>query len=253
MFSRYLDDIDNYSSDEGTYLDVPFVPTDEVVMDAMLELANVGPKDVLYDLGSGDGRIVVSAAKEWGTRGVGIDIDPMRIAEAFEYAELSQVEDLVDFVEDDILTADFREASAVTLYLLQSINEQLRPRLLSELRPGSRVVSHAFDMGEWRADECRKIGGVNIYKWVIPASVAGIWEWERAGKAYRIDLQQSYQEVFGGAWVDEGRVLLKSAELRGNRMVVEIQGNEATRPDSFAIEFANGRMRSVTANKPGLF
>lgn len=248
MFSRYLDDIDNYSSDEETYLDVPFVPTDEVVLDAMLELANVGPKDVLYDLGSGDGRIVVSAAKEWGARGIGIDIDPVRIAEAFEYAELSRVEGLVDFVEDDIFTADFSEASAVTLYLLQSINEQLRPRLLSELRPGARVVSHAFDMGEWRADESRKIGGVNIYKWIVPASVAGIWEWERAGKTYRIDLQQSYQEVFGDAWVDEERARLKSAELRGDRLVVDIQANKATRPDSFAIRFANGGIHSVTAN-----
>lgn len=249
MFSRYFDDIDSYSSDDGAHLDVPFVPTEEFVVDAMLELANVGPKDVLYDLGSGDGRILVSAAREFGTRGVGIDIDPQRIAEAFEYAELSQVENLVDFVEGDIFTADFGDASAVTLYLLQSINEQLRPRLLSELRPGSRVVSHAFDMGDWKPDDSRKVGNVNIYKWIIPASVAGIWEWERSGKSYRIDLQQSYQEVFGDAWVNEQSARLKSADLRGRRLVVEIQESESAHPDCFSIEFANGRMRSITANR----
>lgn len=246
MFSRYLDDIDNYSSDEGTYLDVPFVPTDEDVVEAMLELANVGPKDVLYDLGSGDGRILISAAKEWGTRGVGIDIDPLRIAEAMEYAGWAQVENLVEFVEGDIFTTDFSEATAVTLYLLQSINEQLRPRL-SELRPGTRIVSHAFDMGKWRPDESRKIGTVNIYKWIVPANIAGVWEWERAGKMYRIDLQQSYQDVSGDAWVDGQSALLTNAELRGQRLMVEIRESGSARPDSFAIEFSDNMLRSVVA------
>src|SRR5690606_24852421 len=215
-------DIDNYSLNEEIYLDVPFVPTEEEVVDTMLELANVGPKDVLYDLGSGDGRILVSAAKDWGARGVGIEIDPTRIAEAAEYAELSQVDDLVVFVEDDLFTADLSEATAVTLYLLQSINEQLRPRLLTELRPGTRIVSHAFDMGAWKADESRKIGHVNIYKWIVPANIAGVWEWESGERRYRLDLQQSYQEITGDAWVNEKRVRLKSAELRGRRLTVEI-------------------------------
>lgn len=247
MFSRYIADIDNYSSDEGIYLDVPFVPTEEEVVDAMLELANIGPKDVLYDLGSGDGRILVSAAKECGARGVGIDIDPLRIAEAVEYAEMSQVGDLVEFIEDDIFTADFSEATAVSLYLLQSINEQLKPRLLNELRPGTRVVSHAFDMGKWKPDESRKVGSVNIYKWIVPSRIAGVWEWERAGKTYRIDLQQSYQDVSGDAWVDGKSARLKSAELRGRRLSVEIQGSEMSRPARFSIEFANNRLRSVVA------
>lgn len=247
MFSRYIADIDNYSSDEGIYLDVPFVPTEEEVVDAMLELANIGPKDVLYDLGSGDGRILVSAAKECGARGVGIDIDPLRIAEAVEYAEMSQVGDLVEFIEDDIFTADFSEATAVSLYLLQSINEQLKPRLLNELRPGTRVVSHAFDMGKWKPDESRKVGSVNIYKWIVPSRIAGVWEWERAGKTYRIDLKQTYQDVSGEAWVDGKSARLKSAELRGRRLSVEIQGSEMSRPARFSIEFANNRLRSVVA------
>ncbi|PWJ84675.1 hypothetical protein C7441_105295 [Pseudaminobacter salicylatoxidans] len=246
MFSRFLDDIENYSSNAGMYLDVPFVPSDENVVDAMLEMANVGPKDVLYDLGSGDGRILVSAAKQWGTRGIGIDIDPQRIAEAVEYAGWSQVEDIVEFIEDDIFAAEFSEATAVTLYLLQSINVQLRPRILSELRAGTRVVSHAFDMGDWKADECRKIGGVNIYKWIVPAQVEGIWEWERAGRQYRIDLQQSYQEVSGDAWLDGKRVRLSSAELLGRKLKIEIQEAGATRTrSSFTLAFLNNRLQSV--------
>lgn len=248
MFNSSFDDIDNYSTDSGLYLDVPFVPTDEAVVDVILELANVGPKDVLYDLGSGDGRILVSAAKEWGTRGIGIDIDPLRIADAMEYAGWSQVENFVDFIEDDIFTADFSEATAVTLYLLQSINVQLRPRLLNELRPGTRIVSHAFDMGDWRADDSRRVGGVNIYKWIVPANVAGVWEWERAGKWYRVDLQQSYQDVSGDVWLDGKMVRLKSAELCGRRLTIEIQDDETARPASFTLDFLNNRLRSVTAH-----
>lgn len=253
MFSRYFDDIDNFHhspDDVEIYLDVPFVPTDEDVVEAMLELANIGSKDVLYDLGCGDGRIAVAAAKEWGARAVGIDIDPVRIAEAVEYAELSQIGELVEFHEDDIFTADFSEATAVTLYLLQSVNEQLRPRLLTELRPGTRVVSHAFDMGDWKPDDRRKIGPVNIYKWIVPANVAGIWEWERAGRKYRINLRQAYQEVSGDAWLDGKKARLKSAELRGRRLRVEIQASQTGPAERFSIEFANNRMRTVIAHVP---
>jgi len=246
LFSRYLDDIDNYSSAEGTYLDVPFVPSEDDVVEAMLELANVGPKDVLYDLGSGDGRIVVAAARKSSARAIGIEVDPVRIAEAFEYAEMSQVEDLVDFVEEDIFTANFSEASAVTLYLLQSINEQLKPRLLSELRPGTRVVSHAFDMGDWRPDETRKVGSVNIYKWVVPANVDGIWEWERGGKSYRVDLEQSYQDVGGAAWINGEKAQLRRTELRGRRLKLAIREVGQARSDCFALDFANGRIRKIT-------
>lgn len=247
MFSRFLYDIDNYSSDAGFYLDVPYVPSEENVVDTMLEMANIGSKDVLYDLGSGDGRILVAAAKAWGTRGIGIDIDPMRIAEAMEYAGWSQVEDLVDFIEDDIFTANFSEATAVTLYLLQSINEQLRPRILSELRPGTRVVSHAFDMGEWKADEIRKIDNVSIYKWIVPAAVAGIWEWERAGKRYRLDLRQKYQKVTGDAWLNDKPARLKKADLRGRRLAVELECDEDL--GAFTLEFADNRIRTIIADK----
>lgn len=249
MFSNHFDDIYDYPTDEGLYLDVPFVPSEEDVVDAMLELANVGPKDVLYDLGSGDGRILISAAKEWGTRGIGIDIDPVRIADAMEYAGWSQVAGTVDFVEGDFFAEDFSEATVVALYLLQSINLQLRPRLLSELRPGSRIVSHAFDMGEWKADDYRKIGNVNIFKWIVPANVAGAWKWEQAGQQYRIDLRQSFQQVSGSAWLNGKKVRLKNADLSGRRLKIEIQESEDKRPVIFLFQSANGRLRLVKTHR----
>lgn len=250
LFSDSFDNIHDYSEGEGVHLDVPFVPTDEAVVDAMLELANVGPKDVLYDLGSGDGRILVAAARERGTRGVGIDIDPQRIADAMEYAGWSQVERFVDFIEGDIFTEDFSEATAVTLYLLQSINLQLRPRLITELQPGTRIVSHAFDMGDWKADEFRKVGGVKVYKWIVPGDVAGEWEWERGGNQYRVNLHQSYQEVAGSAWLNGSPVQLMNAELFGRRLKIEIQEEKHKLPSSFILDFMNNRLRLVTACAP---
>lgn len=247
VFSNHFDDIYDYPSDEGLYLDVPFVPTEEDVVDAMLELAHVGPKDVLYDLGSGDGRILISAAKEWGTRGIGIDIDPVRIADAMEFAGWSQVVGIVDFIEGDFFAEDFSEATVVSLYLLQSINLQLRPRLLNELRPGTRIVSHAFDMGDWKADDYRKIGHVNIYKWIVPANVAGTWKWEHAGRQHRIALHQSFQHVSGTAWLDGKKVRLKNAHLSGSRLTIEIQQEPGERPATFIFESVNDRLRLVRA------
>ncbi len=149
--------------------DVVFVPTPQEVVDAMLKLANVHQGDVLYDLGCGDGRIPVSAAKEYGIRAVGIDIDPQRIQEANENARKAGVTQLVQFRRQDLFKANFKEASVVTLYLLPELNVKLRPRLLAELKPGTRIVSHQFDMGTWKPD--RKVelsAGRTIYLWTIP-------------------------------------------------------------------------------------
>jgi ubiquinone/menaquinone biosynthesis C-methylase UbiE len=148
--------------------DVPFVPTPEAVVEEMLKLAKVGPADVVYDLGSGDGRIVIAAAKKYGARGVGIDIDPERIAEATANARKAGVADRVEFREGDLFKADIGEATVVTLYLLSSVNLQLRPKLLAELKPGTRVVSHAFEMGDWKPVAARKVGAVSVYYWVVP-------------------------------------------------------------------------------------
>ena len=149
--------------------DVIYVPTPEAVVEAMLELAEVGPDDVLYDLGSGDGRIPVAAARKFGIRAVGIDINPVRIMEANANAEEAGVTDKVTFIEGDLFDAHISDATVVTLYLLQSLNVKLRPKLLSELRPGTRIVSHAFDMAnEWEPEETREVEGSTIYLWTVP-------------------------------------------------------------------------------------
>lgn len=131
----------------------PFVPTPQDVVDRMLELAGVSGSDVVYDLGCGDGRIVITAAQRFGARGVGVDIDPQRIAEANANAEREGVQHLVTFIEQDAMTVDLSEATVVTLYLLSSSNLKLRPRLTAQLPPGARIVSHAFSMGDWSADQ----------------------------------------------------------------------------------------------------
>ena len=149
--------------------DVIFVPTPQEVVDAMLKLANVHQGDVLYDLGSGDGRIPVTAAKRYGIRAYGIDIDPQRIQEANENAKKNGVTHLVQFRREDLFKTNFKEATVVTLYLLPDLNVKLRPRLLAELKPGTRVVSHQFDMGTWKPDKKVELSaGRTIYLWTIP-------------------------------------------------------------------------------------
>lgn len=149
-------------------LDVPYVPTPQQVVDRMLALARVGRNDVLYDLGCGDGRIVVTAAREYGARCTGIDLDPKRIAEAKANARRAGVEKQVTFRVGDLFETDLSNASVVTLYLLPNINTKLRPRLWQQLEVGSRVVSHAFDMGtEWPAEKTETVDGRTIYYWTI--------------------------------------------------------------------------------------
>ena len=149
-------------------LDVPFVPTPAEAVSAMLKLAGVKKDDVVYDLGSGDGRIVIAAARQYGARGVGIDIDPARIAEGERNAAAAGVATRVRFVRQDLFDADIRDATVVTLYLLPRLNQRLRPKLLAELKPGTRVVSYGFDMGEWAPDRALEVGSSTVYLWVIP-------------------------------------------------------------------------------------
>jgi SAM-dependent methyltransferase len=149
--------------------DVPYVPTPQHVVEAMLKLADVKKGDVLYDLGSGDGRMVITAAKLYGVKGTGIDIDPKRIQEANENAKKMGVQDQVRFLNQDLFESDFHDATVVTLYLLPGINMKLRPKLWKELKPGTRIVSHSFDMGEWQPEKKIDVEGRNLYYWTIPA------------------------------------------------------------------------------------
>lgn len=148
--------------------EVPYVPTDNNVVDGMLKLAGVKSTDIVYDLGCGDGRIVVRAAKNYGARGVGVDINPVRIQEARENAKRNNVEGLITFQEGDLFDADIHEATVVTLYLLPNVNLRLRPKLLKDLKPGTRIVSHSFDMGDWKPEREEQVEGATIYLWTIP-------------------------------------------------------------------------------------
>ena len=152
--------------DEEPY--VPYVPTPEAVVDEMLEIAHVGAKDIVYDLGSGDGRIVIAAAKRFGARGLGIEINPDLLREANENAGQAGVAHLVRFVEGDFFMADLREATVVTLYLLPEVNRQLLPKLLAELRPGTRIVSYKYGLGDWAPEKTVQVSRGTVYYWVVP-------------------------------------------------------------------------------------
>ena len=148
--------------------DVIYVATPPDVVDAILRVAKVGPTDVVYDLGCGDGRIVITAAKQYGARGVGIDIDPQRIKEATTNAQQAGVSDKVRFVEADLFEANISDATVVALYLIPSLNLKLRPKLMRDLKPGTRVVSHAFGIGDWKPEQELNVNGRRVFLWTIP-------------------------------------------------------------------------------------
>jgi len=219
---------------------VPYVPTPQEVVERMLEIAKVGPHDYLIDLGSGDGRIVVTAARKYGTRGFGVDLNPERIRESNENARRAGVSEKVAFYQRDLFETSLTEATVITLYLLPQVNIELRPKLV-ELKPGTRLVSHDFDMGDWKPDTYVKMdaqdkyggagGNSEIYFWIVPAGVTGIWRWELpvSGKplAYELKLEQKYQVITGSASVGGRAVRLQDARLRGGeiRFAVTLEVN----------------------------
>jgi hypothetical protein len=156
------------SSTQEAELDVPFVATPQTVVDAMLDLARVTKDDYLIDLGSGDGRIPITAARRFGTRGMGVDIDPARVYEANVNAVNAHVQDKVEFKKQDLFETEISKASVLTLFLLPRLNLELRPRILSDLKPGSRVVSNSFSMGDWKPDKTIKVENRTIFLWIIP-------------------------------------------------------------------------------------
>lgn len=203
--------------------DVPFVPTNYASVEAMLRLANVRADDYLIDLGSGDGRILITAARRYGARGYGVDIDPQRIRDSRQNARAAGVEDRVEFHQRNLFTTPLRDATVVTLYLLPRINLQLRPRLLSELKPGTRVVSHDFDMGEWKPDVRATVRGAGseVFLWIVPARVAGRWRIEipvAGASQYEVVFKQDYQEIDTAAWQDGSAVAVREDYLEGDRV-----------------------------------
>jgi len=226
--------------------EVPFVPTPEKVVAEMLKMAQVGKNDILYDLGCGDGRIVITAAKQFGCRGVGIDIDPRRIRESQKNAAKAGVSNRVQFFQMDLFDAEIGEATVVTLYLLSEVNLRLRPKLLRELRPGTRVVSHEFSMGEWEPDASSsvKTGDTkdpqvldywdpniadywdlhNVYLWIIPGNVTGTWKLEipdgSGKKEYTLKLEQAFQQLRAEAFEGSSPipVFIMDEKIKGNRL-----------------------------------
>jgi len=209
-------------------LDVPYVPTNQPTVEAMLRVANVGPGDFVIDLGSGDGRILITAARLHGARGFGVDIDPQRVKEGTENARAAGVADRVNFFHRNLFDTKIAEATVVTLYLLPRVNLELRPRLLAELRPGTRVVSHDFDMGDWQADLRMSVRGAgsDIYFWVVPARVAGRWRVQaatlRGAESFEIDFKQQYQDIEAVVRGLERRVYVRDARLDGGRIAFTV-------------------------------
>jgi hypothetical protein len=190
-------------------LDVPYIASDLQVVDAMLGIAQVKPDDDVIDLGSGDGRILISAARSLGAHGLGVDIDPARIRESTANAQEAGVSGRVTFRQQDLFETPLGNADVLTLYLLQEVNLRLRPRILAQMRPGARVVSHDFDMGDWHWDQRRRVGNANIYLWIVPARIDGAWTLNVGGRAYPLVLEQHYQQFYGTAGdarVEQGRL-----------------------------------------------
>lgn len=217
--------------------DVHFVPTEMGMVHTMLKVAQVGKNDTVYDLGCGDGRIVITAVKEYGARrGVCVDIDPERIKESRIKADSAGVTKRIRFREADLFELDFSDATVVTLYLLPALNERLRPKLFRELKPGTRIVSNSFDMGDWKADTVLQPSPRSqffnyAYFWVMPADVAGTWKVNLgssgSGQSYTLDLEQRYQQVTGKASANGREVSLEEVSLRGDRLSFVIRDPEA--------------------------
>ena len=206
--------------------DVPYVPTPHEVVDEMLKIASVNKNDILYDLGCGDGRIVIKAVKQMGCLGVGIDIDPMRIEESKNNAIEAGVTDRVKFLQQDLFEADFSRATVLTLYLLQTVNLELRPIILRVLKPGTRVVSHDFSMKDWEADIFKEVKlerrTHSIYFWIVPANVSGTWEWTSSAgpdkDRYVLKLEQRFQKIKGTLYVNGSGLSIERGELVGDKL-----------------------------------
>ena len=219
--------------------DVMWLPTPDALVSRMLRAAKTTPDDIVYDLGAGDGRIPIAAAREFGAKAVGIEYDAQLAALARRNAERAGVADRVAIVEGDIFKEDFSRATVVTLYLLPDLNQQLRPRLLA-MRPGTRVVSHLWDMGEWEPDEALRVDRSEAFLWIVPARVEGRWALRDDGGLFEgeLDLVQQFQRVGGTLTIRESKQPLLGAYVQGEHI-------------GFTFVGADGGVRSVRARVDG--
>jgi len=216
--------------------DVPFVPTPTAVVDEMLRLAKVGPGDFVMDLGSGDGRVAIAAARKFGARAVGVELDSHLLMQSEESARQAGVQDRVKFVEQNIFEADLSRATVITMYLFPEVNLKLRPRLLT-LRPGTRIVSHDFDMAQWEPDAAlvipvpeKSYGAAEsqVYLWIVPANAAGTWEGsvsaDRGTTEFRAEIEQTFQMVSGTARLGATAGRLSAGRLDGGTVRFALAG-----------------------------
>lgn len=219
-------------------LDVIYVPTPQQVVDRMLQLADVKKGDYMIDFGCGDGRMVVTAAK-LGARGYGVDINPQRIKEANENAKAAGVTDRAEFKIANLFEEDLSKADVMAMYLLTDINLRLRPKILDTMRPGSRIVSHAFDMGDWKPEAHENVDGRNVYFWIVPAKVEGKWQVD-GGKKMTLNIDQKYQFFTGKAEIDGKSVDITDGKLKGSDMSFSVNGQTYTgKVDGSTITGAN--------------
>lgn len=199
---------------------VPFVPTPQVVIDEMMRLANVSEQDYVMDLGSGDGRVLITAAKYFGARGTGVELDGELVEQSEAAAEEAGVAARVRFLQQDLFKTDLRPATVITMYLLPGVMMRLRPALLT-LKPGTRLVSHDFRLGEWEPDETTLIRK-NVFLWIVPAQVAGRWQstvpLPEGASRFLFEFRQKYQTVDGMARMDERHAQMWESRLRGDRL-----------------------------------
>jgi len=225
--------------------DVPFVPTPPEVVDEMLRLAGVKAGDVLYDLGCGDGRIVIAAAKRYGVKAIGIDIDPVRIGESNENAAAAGLAGKVRFIQQDLFAADFKDATVVTMYLLTSVNLRLRPKLLADLKPGTRLVSHSFEMGDWAPDKTTVVTTSfddqrDVHFWIVPANVTGRWEWDLADGSrqvhYTIEVGQQFQVLTATGREGDWPLAISDTSLSGDAIKFRLEAETDGKMRSYLYE-----------------
>ena len=207
-------------------LDAPYVVTDNEVVNAMLEMAQVRPNERVVDLGSGDGRILIAAARSLGARGLGVDIDPARIRESTANAAAAGVAHRVTFRREDLFQTPLGDADVLTLYLSNDINFRLRPRILAQMRPGARVVSHDFNMGDWRPDQTQRVGTATVNLWIVPARIHGRWAMNVGGQRATLIVNQRYQQFTGAVTVNDQSTRIEQGRINANsiRFIVRANG-----------------------------
>jgi SAM-dependent methyltransferase len=219
------------SAQRKKYPELIYVPTPQNVVDKMLEVAKVTKDDYVFDLGSGDGRIPITAARSYGARGFGVDINAKLVAMARANAKAAGVADRVEFRQQDLFKTSVKEATVVGLYLFVWANEKLRPRLIGELKPGSRIVAHDFPVGEdWKPDVEEEVENRTVYLWYVPAQVGGNWQFSGASQPFTVQLRQKFQMIDGSATVDGRAIPLTKVLLRGDEIdfAVELESGKPT-------------------------